>query len=61
MNTNWAINGITITSTDTNTVRNPSDTNDSGVRAPWQWGKINKVNFSHSSECINSILLNIIT
>lgn len=55
MNTDWAINGITITSTDTNTVRNPSDTNDTGVRSPWYWYQLNLRPVLASSDTFYSI------
>lgn len=55
MNTDWAINGITITSTDTNTVRNPSDTNDTGLRSPWYWYQLNLRPVLASSDTFYSI------
>ncbi len=55
MNTDWAVNGITISSTDTNTVRNPSDTNDTGIRAPWQWYQLNLRPVLASSDTFYSI------
>lgn len=39
-NINWNMYGITVESTDTNTVRPVSDT-DQGKRAPWQWYQLN--------------------
>lgn len=39
-NINWNMYGITVESTDTNTVRPVSDT-DGGKRAPWQWYQLN--------------------
>lgn len=39
-NVDWALNGITIDSTDTNTVRVVSDS-DQGKRAPWSWYQLN--------------------
>ena len=38
-NVNWALNGITISSLDTTTIRPVSDT--SVIRAPWQWYQLN--------------------
>lgn len=55
MNTDWAINGITITSTDTNTVRDPSDTNDTGIRSPWYWYQLNLRPVLASSDTFYSI------
>ena len=55
MNTDWAVNGITISSTDTNTVRNPSDTNDTGVRSPWYWYQLNLRPVLASSDTFYSI------
>ena len=55
MNIDWVINGITINSTTTNTIRNPSDTNDTGVRSPWYWYQLNLRPVLASSDTFYSI------
>lgn len=55
MNTDWAINGITITSTNTNVERLPSDSNDGGIRSPWYWYQLNLRPVLASSDTFYSI------
>lgn len=59
VNRNWVLYGVSLISTDTNIERLVTDTNDAGNRSPWQWGKINKVNFPHSVSVSIYIMLNI--
>lgn len=54
-NTDWAINGITITSLNTNVERLPSDSNDGGIRSPWYWYQLNTRPVLASSDTFYSI------
>ena len=55
MNSDWVVNGITINSTATNTIKNPADSGDTGVRAPWQWYQLNLRPVLASSDTYYSI------
>ncbi len=53
-NVNWALNGITVESTDINTVR-PVGDGDQGKRAPWTWYQLNCKPVLASSDTFYSI------
>ena len=55
MNSDWVINGISVGSLDTNNIREPSDSNDSGVRSPWSWYQLNLRPVLASSDTYYSI------
>lgn len=55
MNSNWAINGISVSSLDTNNIHVAGDSSDSGVRSPWYWHQLNTRPVLASSDTYYSI------
>lgn len=55
MNTDWAISGISISSTNTGSILNPGDSGDSGLRSPWYWYQLNTRPVLASSDTFYSI------
>ena len=55
MNSNWAINGIVVNSTDINNIYVAGDSSDSGIRSPWYWHQLNTRPVLASSDTYYSI------
>lgn len=55
MNIDWAMNGITVSSVDTNNIKTAADSSDAGYRSPWYWHQLNLRPVLASSDTFYSI------